>query len=353
MNSQNPHLFISGLSYAQRAELLKALLKGTAWLPPAILSSRQLTQAERWLWERTALEGSPFQRHSRARIWLIFMLIRHAGLRMREVLQLEEHDFRFGEEEIQAGRRIVPLSPQVASQLANFWANWPGRTASKPLDCDASFIRRSFSACARACGINPALLNPSSLRRQRGLELEAGGLHPHLASVFLGKMDHSPLFPGQMAVTMLRKHIKEERRMKTSARNVFQGQVTRLTENGILVSVSLETAQGLGLSAIITQASSKSLGLAPGVTVSALVKAPWVTVSPAGKPESPNSENCFAGKVEKINRDSLACEIMIQLPQGNQLCSLYANGASPDRNIHEGDEVLACFSPFAVILTSD
>lgn len=353
MNSQNPHLLVSRLSHAERAELMEALLKKTSWMPPAILSRGQLTKAEHWLWERTTLEGTPYQRHSRARIWLIFMLVRHAGLRMREVLQLEEQDCRFGAEEIQAGQRVVPLSPQVANQLANFWANWSGRSASKPLDCDASFIRRSFSACARACGINPSLLNASSLRKQRGLELEAGGLHPHLASIFLGKMDQSPLFPEQMAKALLKKYIREERRMKTSARNVFHGQVTNLAENGILVSVSLETAQGLKLMAIITQTSCKSLGLAPGVTVNALVKAPWVTVTPINKPDSPNSENCFAGKVEKINRDALACEIMVQLPQGNQLCSLYANGASPAGDIREGGEVLACFSPFAVILTSD
>lgn len=353
MISQNVHSFVSGLSHAERADLIEALLRKASLKPLAALPPCQLAKAERWLWGRANLASGPGYRHSRARIWLIFMLIRYAGLRLREVLQIEEQDCRFGSGEVLVQGRIIPLAPLIASKLANFWANWPGRAVYKPLDCEASFIRRSFSACARACGINPSLLNARSLRKQRGLELEAGGLHPHLTAIFLGQMETSPFFPMPIAYTLIQKFIREEGKMKTSARNVFQGMVASLTENGILVSVGIETSQGLKLMAIITQTSCKSLGLAQGITVNALVKAPWVTVSPAGKSCGPNSENCFSGKVEKINRDDLACEIMIQLPQGDMLCSLYANGARPADEIREGGEILACFSPFAVILTRD
>lgn len=343
--------FIARLSAIERAELMDALLKKSSWLPPVALSQAQLAKAEHWLRERTALAGAPQQRHSRARIWLIFMVLRYGGLRLREVLQLEEEDCRFEQNEIRTGQRNVPLPGRAASQLASFWSNWSGRTVKNPLACDPSYIRRSLATCARACGLNPSLLNASSLRRQRGLELEAGGLHPHLASLFLGKMEKSPLFAPGLAHTLLRKHIMEEGKMKTSARNVFHGRLTSVEENGILVCVRMETAQGLRLTAIVTQESSKNLGLAPGVAVNALVKAPFVTVSE--KTAQPNCDNCFAGTVESLNRDALACEIAVRLPQGNQLCSLYANGASPSGEIKKGSEVTACFSPFSVILTAD
>lgn len=139
--------------------------------------------------------------------------------------------------------------------------------------------------------------------------------------------------------------------MKTSARNMFGGKISEITEKGILVNVTLETEKGLNVTSIITSTSRKSLNLEKGSAVTALVKAPWVTVLAENERATAGPENCFEGIVKSINRDAQACEMVIELPEGTELCSLYANGAAPSTAVSEGARVLACFSPFAVILT--
>lgn len=348
----NPGILVSRLSQAERSELLLALLKKPSSSPALLLSRSQLAAAESWLWQRAAQDCSPAQSASRIRIWFIFMLIRYGGLRLQEVLQLEEKDCSFQAGELRTGGRIVPLPVNACRQLAAFWTSWAGRLLPKPFLCDGSFVRRSLSGCARACGLEPALLNARSLRKQRRLELEAAGLHPHLTSIFLGQLVASPLFPDSMAGALIRSHIREEGKLKTSARNVFHGQVAEIEANGILVNVKVTTPQGVAVSAVITDTSCRNLGLAPGSPVNALIKAPWVTVC-ASPADDTDKGNCFKGTVEKIQSDALACELLISLPQGNQLCSLYVDGARPAGEIKEGSEVFACFSPFAVILTTD
>lgn len=139
--------------------------------------------------------------------------------------------------------------------------------------------------------------------------------------------------------------------MKTSARNVFSGKIGEIMEKGLLVNVVLETEKGLKVTSIITSTSRKSLNLEKGTAVTALVKAPWVTVLAENERATAGPENCYEGEVKSINQDSQACEMVIELPEGTELCALYANGAAPSAAIREGAKVLACFSPFAVILT--
>ncbi|MBD5553071.1 MAG: TOBE domain-containing protein [Desulfovibrio sp.] len=138
--------------------------------------------------------------------------------------------------------------------------------------------------------------------------------------------------------------------MKTSARNVFHGIVSGISENGILSSVSLETSNKLVVTAIITNTSRKNLNLERGTPAVALVKAPWVSIAPSSGRAAISPGNSFQGEVETIRRDELACEIQVRLDQGGLICSLYANGACPEAEIETGSCVIASFSPFSVIL---
>lgn len=350
--SFNPENFVKRLSTGERAGLLQALLGAHSDILTGRQMAAQLMEAERWFWN-LAREKTAFS-YSRGRMWLIFMLLRYGALRLQEIFSLTDEDCNFREGLLRAGKRIVPFSPDIANLLNNFWLSWPGRNRGRyPLQCDSSLVRHSFAQCAKKCRLDVSLLNARSLRRLRGLELECEGLHPAIVNWFLGKNAEPLPFSPRTAQALLTRHIKMEQKMKTSARNVFRGQITKLEQNGILVSVTLETAQGLPVTSIITATSCENLGLAPGVSVNALVKAPWVTVFPENERAMAGSENCYSGTVESISRDALACEINALLPQGNRICALYANGASPSGEISEGSRILICFSAFAVILTAD
>ena len=66
--------------------------------------------------------------------------------------------------------------------------------------------------------------------------------------------------------------------MKISARNVFEGTITALTDGKVNAEVEITMAGGDRLIAIVTEGSVQSLGLALGKPVMAFVKAPWVMV---------------------------------------------------------------------------
>lgn len=67
--------------------------------------------------------------------------------------------------------------------------------------------------------------------------------------------------------------------MKISARNILTGKVTRVTWGAVNAEVELELGPGLTITAIITKTSAERLGLEPGLTAHAVIKASDVMVA--------------------------------------------------------------------------
>lgn len=348
----NVEAFVASLSEQERISLLAAL-QGIVRAPFPVLTRQELVRAEVWFTQRMDQAGSERYAHARTRMWLIFMLLRYGGLRLREIMQLRTEDCLFSCNYLLAQGRRVSFGRDIAGRLARVWSTWPGRNSRLPLNCEASQVRRALLRCASACSIANERLNASSLRRLRGQELEAQGLHPRLVAWFLGKSANPAPYSQELADYLVETHIMTGGKVKTSARNFFQGQISKINENGILVEVSLETESGMTLVAIITKTSCASMKLAPGKIVSALVKAPWVSVLPKEDRAKASDVNCFEGKVDSMQRDNMACEILVTLAKGSQVCALYANGASPATSISVGSEVVVSFNPFSVILTEN
>ncbi len=66
--------------------------------------------------------------------------------------------------------------------------------------------------------------------------------------------------------------------MKVSARNQFKGTVKQITPGSINSEVTIEIAPGVEVTAQITSASVAQLGLKPGASAFALIKADNVMV---------------------------------------------------------------------------
>ncbi len=67
--------------------------------------------------------------------------------------------------------------------------------------------------------------------------------------------------------------------MKLSARNVLKGKVVKVTPGAVNSEVIIEIASGVQVVSIITKASADNLGLAPGKTAYAVIKASSVMVA--------------------------------------------------------------------------
>lgn len=328
---------------------------GTAAAGPG-LTGAGLLAAEIWLEERVHAEARPRLRHPRVRLWLIFMLLRHAGLRLVEILRLPAGSLDFGAGLVrvsgQGAGREVPLAPAVAAKLGKIWASWDGRELAFPLLCDASRVRRSLNRCALACGLPPELFTARGLRRHRGLEIAASGLPPSLVDSFLGRdaAEKKSLlrFDAASARNMLRAHIQGHAR--TSARNHFRGRVTRLSRHGLLVDVSFATASGLEMEARITSRSCRAMGLEPGSIVIGAVKALWIEARPpSGAGAAGRGTNRLVGTVEAISRDESHTEILLTLDDGALACAIRPSAEMAWLK-EAGERVEIVFSSAAVIL---
>jgi molybdopterin-binding protein len=72
--------------------------------------------------------------------------------------------------------------------------------------------------------------------------------------------------------------IRGGERPTLSARNRFEGVVREVKIEGLLAEVELDVPRGARLVAVITRESAESLGLAPGMPATAVVKATSVMV---------------------------------------------------------------------------
>lgn len=351
-----------------RQKLLRHNTAGV-WSDEGCLDAAEMHAAEVWFQERVQAARTMREKTSRLRLWLIFMLLRHAGLRWVEVEQLRLSHVDLTAQCLHiAGThaRDIPLSPLVVEQLARILNDPSGMGAELlPVAYDASHIRRNLQRCGQDCRLPEGLLSVRGLRRSRGLELRRQGLPDLVVDAFLGRPRHGGdiiRHDPQSVARVLRDCIQRGSQSRSSARNVTHGRVEALHPRGILVCVRLQCPGDIRIDAVITDASRRRLGLKEGGLVCASVKAPWVELVPEGVPLPPPAglgasagvpQNVFSGRVADVRGDDDVLEIVIRLPGGGEWCAVrYKAEDSFCTLLSEGDAVQVRFSASAVILSS-
>lgn len=139
--------------------------------------------------------------------------------------------------------------------------------------------------------------------------------------------------------------------MKTSARNQFAGQVTGLREGDIDFEVRLRLDGENELVAIITQDSARSLGLAIGMEITALVKSSSVLLltDPAVKT---TARNHLWGEVTRIHEGPVNTEVTLALPGGKNVCAVVTHDSVEKLALSVGKQACAVFKASSVILCS-
>ena len=146
------------LSSEDRQWLRQKLLRQSAagvWSDEGCLGGAELRAAETWFRDRAAAALTTREKTSRLRLWLSFMILRHAGLRWVEMEQLRRKDVDLVAQCLHiAGphARDVPISPVVAAQMASVLDDPSGMGAALlPVTYDASHIRRTLQRCGQEC----------------------------------------------------------------------------------------------------------------------------------------------------------------------------------------------------------
>ena len=316
---------------------------------------------------RDAARTTPIRR-ARERMRLVYLMLRHSGGKLGEVLSINERtDIDMAQSTVSLGGgsgpedvpRKVVVPKAFLEEVARFAASPANRAIRGELfRLDPGFVRRKLYEQARKAGLPPGRVSPTSLRHSRAVELLRGGVPLPVVQIMLG---HSSLvltsiycsFSDQDCQRIVNHCVTKESRVKTSARNAFFGSVTSVRKSPLLTEVSLTAQNGFEVVSVITNESFDRLGLSEGGQVTALVKAPWVLLAKDEKMARTSARNCFPGQVVSIRGDGVAVEIMGILDGGTPMCALITAESVESLDLKEGDPIWFFFKAFSVILNID
>lgn len=323
------------------------------------LSIHEMDELEGRFLARVEEATHPSHRLSRQRLWLIFLLLRHGALRLGEVLSLNDESGINLEDGLLhvpgPHSRDVPLPRHLIPELRRFFA-LPGVATRRGTltHLDPGYVRRSFYARARECQLPPDLASPRALRQFRAVELIQGGMPLPAVQKLLGQPslestgEFVPYSDADIKEMTMR-YLEGEARLKTSARNVFPGQVESLRHSGFLTEVRVRSFGGLVVSAVITQESMERMELVPGKTVIATVKAPLVMLS-CDEAGPTSASNRFSGTILQIRRSDLLCSVVARLGEGSRVCALITTERADELKLAPDMPVSILFEVFSVVL---
>ncbi|MCA0239551.1 MAG: TOBE domain-containing protein [Proteobacteria bacterium] len=141
--------------------------------------------------------------------------------------------------------------------------------------------------------------------------------------------------------------------MKISARNQFQGRITRLTPGPINSEVVLALPGGDELVAVVTSASARELGLAVGGSATAIVKAPWVIVVAGEGGLRFSARNQWRGSVSAVKPGAVNADVAITLPGGAVVHAVITLDALAELGLAVGTPARAIVKASHVVLAVD
>ena len=112
--------------------------------------------------------------------------------------------------------------------------------------------------------------------------------------------------------------------IQTSARNQFPGTVRGVSHGPVDAEIDIDLGNGLSMVSVITRGSVDRLGLVPGKTVVALVKASSVLL--CGVEQGPSSaRNRLCGTISACTHGAVNGEVSLTLPGGTTVTAIVTN----------------------------
>jgi molybdopterin-binding protein len=139
--------------------------------------------------------------------------------------------------------------------------------------------------------------------------------------------------------------------MKTSARNHFSGEVAAIHSGAVNDEVTLKIGNA-SVVAIITQESSKGLGLTVGSKASALIKASSVIVMVDADASKVSARNVFLGTVSNIKAGAVNSDVTISAG-ALEIAAIITNDSVARLGLAAGKPAAALIKASSVILAVD
>ncbi len=138
--------------------------------------------------------------------------------------------------------------------------------------------------------------------------------------------------------------------MKTTARNHYQGQITRVTQGAVSDDVTVDLGHDLHIHAMVTHEASEELGLAVGRAVHVLIKSSLVMLSEASQAMRISARNQLKGVVSYIQAGPVNAEVKLELGQGRVITAIVTREALDEGWLTQGAPACALIKASHVIL---
>lgn len=138
--------------------------------------------------------------------------------------------------------------------------------------------------------------------------------------------------------------------MKVSARNVFLGTVSGITKGAVNAEVALTLKGGTPVTAVVTNGSIDSLGLAVGKEAYAIIKASSVIIGTDLHDARVSARNIMCGTVVKVIEGPVNTEVDVEIGGGNTVSAVITHESAKNLGIKTGSHACAIFKASSVIL---
>lgn len=141
--------------------------------------------------------------------------------------------------------------------------------------------------------------------------------------------------------------------MRTSARNMLLCTVAEVKHGAVNAEIVLDVAAGIQLVAIITEESVKSLELAAGKEVFALIKSSFVLLAPAAEVGRISARNVIKGTVARREDGAVNSEIIVDIGSGKSIAAIITKESAASLGLKVGDPAAALIKASHIILAID
>ena len=140
-------------------------------------------------------------------------------------------------------------------------------------------------------------------------------------------------------------------KFSTSAGNLFAGKIVSLTRGQVMGEVVLDIGHGDTIVALVSNQSTKNLGLRLGSNVYALIQSSSIIITKESGFKS-SARNHLVGKVSRLDFSGVGGEVGVQLEGGKVVSAVVTSESAQNMDIHIGDSVSALFKATQVILAT-
>jgi molybdate transport system regulatory protein len=338
--------------------------EGAATAATKFLTTEQLAQLDQAFATWVANARGKRSRMSRNRCRLVFLMLRHTGAKLGEVLAVrDDEDFDLVARKVRLGGRgeeartwrEVYMPHELHAELGQLLRDAdyaPLRGALFALD--QGYVRRVLYERAAECGLPRHLANPNTLRRSRGIELLRGGVPLVAIQRSLGHLTANSTaafleLSGEDTAALDLALLEREKNPTEDNRNVFSGKIAAINPGDLQSLVEVETPGGHRLVSVLSNDHLRAMGLRRGSAVTARIRPPRLSRDDAGGAAA--GPNRFHGVVERIMVGADTAEVVVQLEDGARVCSVVTPESLANMRLEVGEPVWAMTGAFSITVS--